>query len=119
MKTTRYLKRIDSTELDRERRSPVPSEILKAAAPIVERVRTEGEAALREFAGRFDDLPANRPVRIERPELEGAFDALLAADRELLETVGRPAAVNACSRLRRLALARGWPVLETREGARA
>jgi phosphoribosyl-ATP pyrophosphohydrolase/phosphoribosyl-AMP cyclohydrolase/histidinol dehydrogenase len=85
MKTTRYLKRIDSTELDRERRSPVPSEILKAAAPIVERVRTEGEAALREFAGRFDDLPANRPVRIERPELEGAFDALLAADRELLE----------------------------------
>ena len=36
MKTSRYLKRIDSKELDRERRSPVPSEILEASARAID-----------------------------------------------------------------------------------
>ncbi len=81
------------------------------------------------FTGELHQEPLSGEQKAERARLVADEEGLdlrachaygdSIADAELLETVGRPAAVNACSRLRRLALERGWPVLETREGARA
>ena len=56
----------------------LPSEILAEAAVIVERVRSGGEAALREYATRFEDCAPDAPLyltaaRIEGPAMRIAF----------------------------------------------
>jgi HAD superfamily hydrolase (TIGR01490 family) len=90
-----------------------------------ESIRVEA-AALEEGSGAFTGRLAGAPVsglekasRARRVAEEESLDLARShaygdsmADLPLLETVGRPAAVNPEARLRRLARARGWPVLE-------
>jgi histidinol dehydrogenase len=57
------------------------------AGPIVEDVRTRGEAALREQAQRFGEIAPSDPLVVERPALERALGSLDRADRERLERV--------------------------------
>lgn len=75
--------------------------------------RLLGEAVSgREKAARARRVAEEEDLDLTRSHAYG--DSM--ADLPLLEAVGRPAAVNPESRLRRLARARGWPVL--RFGAR-
>jgi phosphoribosyl-ATP pyrophosphohydrolase/phosphoribosyl-AMP cyclohydrolase/histidinol dehydrogenase len=70
-----------------QRRTVVSAEALTVAAPIVEAVRSGGEASLRQFAERFGELTPAEPIVIERPSLEKALRGLDRADRERLERV--------------------------------
>ena len=74
-------------ELARRRRDPVSKQALADAAPIVDAVRTGGEAALREYAERFGDVQPGAPLFLERPALDRALARLPAADRARLERV--------------------------------
>lgn len=78
------LRRLTEADLARRRRAVDPA-TLTAAARIVEAVASRGEAALVDYARRFDGLQAGEPILIERAELEQARDALGAAERGLLE----------------------------------
>src|SRR5439155_562998 len=76
-------------ELARRRRDPVSKQALAEAAPIVDAVRTGGEAALREYAERFGDVRpeggagagagAGAPLLYERAALREALARLAAA----------------------------------------
>jgi histidinol dehydrogenase len=84
------LRRLTPEDFVRGPRQVVPPGVLSEAGVIVERVRREGAAALREYATRLDGLPGDAPLRIERPELDRAVEALDVSQRELLErTAGR------------------------------
>ena len=65
-------------ELARRRRDPVSKQALAEAAPIVDAVRTGGEAALREYAERFGDVRpeggAGAPLFYDRAALREALD---------------------------------------------
>ena len=78
-------------ELARRRRDPVSKQALAEAAPIVDAVRTGGEAALREYAERFGDVRpgggAGAPLFHERAALAHALARLPASDRARLERV--------------------------------
>lgn len=65
----------------------IAAEAFAVAAPIVEAVRTRGEAALREFAERFGDVAAGEPLFLDRPVLDRALADLAAGDRARLERV--------------------------------
>jgi len=74
-------------ELVRRRAAAVPAEAFAVAAPIVEAVRARGEAALREYAERFDDIPPGGPLFLDRATLDRALVRLPAGDRAPLERV--------------------------------
>src|SRR6266568_4801873 len=80
-------------ELARRRRDPVSQQALAEAAPIVDAVRTGGEAALREYAERFGDVRpeggagAGAPLFYDRAALREALARLPAGDRARLERV--------------------------------
>jgi len=92
---TRLLPLRSVPELARRRRDPVSKQALAEAAPIVDAVRTGGEAALREYAERFGDVRpeggagagAGAPLFYDRPALREALARLPAGDRARLERV--------------------------------
>lgn len=63
------------------------AEALAAAAQIIEAVRRDGEAGLRQQAERFGELRPDEPIVIERRALEVALCGLDRADRARLERV--------------------------------
>jgi histidinol dehydrogenase len=81
------LPRRSGAELARRRAAAVPAEALAVATPIVERVRVGGEAALREYAERFGDVPHGGPLFLDRGMLDRALADLPAQDRARLERV--------------------------------
>ena len=81
------LSRRSVAELVSRRATGIPAEAFAVAAPIVEAVRTRGEAALREYAERFGDVAAGEPLFLDRPVLDRALAGLAAGDRARLERV--------------------------------
>jgi histidinol dehydrogenase len=75
-------------DLVRWRSEPVSAEALAISVPIVEAVRTKGEAALREYAERFGDVPVGELLFFDRAALSRALAGLPADDRVRLERVG-------------------------------
>lgn len=69
------------------RAAGVPAEAFAVAAPIVEAVRSRGEAALREYAERFGDVVTGGPLFLDRATLDRALAGLPAGDRAPLERV--------------------------------
>ena len=74
-------------DLVSRRGGAVTPEALAVAAPIVDAVRTRGEAALREYAERFGDVAAGGPLFLARPALDRALRDLPVSDRGRLERV--------------------------------
>ena len=74
-------------ELVQRRSGPVSAEALAVSGPIVEAVRTRGEAALREYAERFGDVAAGGPLFLDRATLDRARGSLALEDRARLERV--------------------------------
>ena len=68
-------------------RHAVSTQALAEAAPIVDAVRTGGEATLREYAERFGDVQPGAPLFHDRPALGQALARLPAGDRARLERV--------------------------------
>lgn len=85
MSGARLLRMVPASDIPAVRRSPVDAQTLAQAAAIVERVRTMGEPALREYAERFGDLEPGAPLIAERDELERALHELDADTRAVLE----------------------------------
>src|SRR5438128_11747032 len=96
---TRLLPLRSVSELAHRRRDPVSKQALAEAAPIVDAVRTGGEAALREYAERFGDVRpeggagagpgagAGAPLFYDRAALREALARLPAGDRARPERV--------------------------------
>ena len=74
-------------DVARRRRDAVSTEALVEAAPIVDAVRTGGEAALREYAERFGDVRPGTALFHDRVALGQALARLPASDRARLERV--------------------------------
>ncbi len=74
-------------ELARRLRDPVSKQALAEAAPIVDAVRTGGEAALREFAERFGDVQPGAQLFHDRAELDQALARLPTHERALPSSV--------------------------------
>ena len=74
-------------DVARRRRDAVSTEALMEAAPIVDAVRTRGEAALREYAERFGDVRPGMALFHDRVALDQALARLPASDRARLERV--------------------------------
>ena len=91
------LRRISPDQVTSLRRDPVDAETLSVAGQIVDDVRRRGEAALREYAERYDGLLPRQPLVIKRAELLAALDALAPHERALLDRVA--------DRIRRFAVA--------------
>ena len=68
-------------------RHAVSTQALAEAAPIVDAVRTGGEATLREYAERFGDVQPGAPLFHDRAALGQALVRLPAGDRARLERV--------------------------------
>ncbi len=64
---------------------PVDSATLRAAGEIVERVRTEGSAAVREYAERFGERAPGEVLVLGRDAMHAALDDVTAEERGLLE----------------------------------
>lgn len=67
----------------------IPSEIRGEVEVIVDRVRSIGEAAIREYAMRFDELSPEQSLYISRDELKLELDAMAPPDRNRLERIGQ------------------------------
>ena len=74
-------------ELVQRRAEPISAEALAVSGPIVDAVRTRGEAAVREYAERFGDVPAGDPLFLDRAALDRARAALAVDDRARLERI--------------------------------
>src|SRR6059036_709097 len=74
-------------QLAGRRRNAVSPETLAEVAPIVDAVRTGGEAALREFAQRFGDVQPGAQLFHDRAELDQALARLPTHERARLERV--------------------------------
>jgi phosphoribosyl-ATP pyrophosphohydrolase/phosphoribosyl-AMP cyclohydrolase/histidinol dehydrogenase len=85
--TARLLLQRSVADLVSRRGGAVTPEALAVAAPIVDAVRTRGEAALREYAERFGDVAAGGPLFLARPALDCALRDLPVSDRARLERV--------------------------------
>jgi phosphoribosyl-ATP pyrophosphohydrolase/phosphoribosyl-AMP cyclohydrolase/histidinol dehydrogenase len=81
------LSRRSVAELVSRRAAGVPAEAFAGAAPIVEAVRSRGEAALREYAERFGDVVTGGPLFLDRATLDRALAGSPAGDRARLERV--------------------------------
>jgi len=85
--SARLLLQRSVTDLVSRRGGAGTPEALAVAAPIVDAVRTRGEAALREYAERFGDVAAGGPLFLARPALDRALRDLPVSDRGRLERV--------------------------------
>ena len=65
----------------------VPAEALEVAAPIVRAVRERGEAALREYAGRFGEVASGGDLVLGPDALQAALHGIPDDDRARLERV--------------------------------
>lgn len=71
----------------------LPTEAVRTAREVMARIRSGGEAALREFTERFGERKSSDPLVLERGALRQALDGLDRSDRIRLERVaGRIAA---------------------------
>ena len=84
---TRWLRLVDAEDPLPARRRPVAPETLAEAAAIVEDVRDQGEAALREHGERLGDLEPGDRIVLERHSLEASLAELPADHRAVLERV--------------------------------
>jgi phosphoribosyl-ATP pyrophosphohydrolase/phosphoribosyl-AMP cyclohydrolase/histidinol dehydrogenase len=82
-----YLRRLTAAELLTKVKNPACLESQSIATQIVEDVRLRGEAAVREHAERLGDVAPGAPLVIEQPALDACWQALPAAERELLQRV--------------------------------
>lgn len=91
--STAVLRRVTPRELEAIPRAVVDAETLVAATSIVEDVRRRGEAALLDYAERFDGWVRGTPWIHERSELRNALEGLSRAERDALTRLaGRIAA---------------------------
>ncbi len=81
------LRRVLPDRCGMERRRAIEPETLSAASEIVERVRREGENAVRAYAERFGERAAGDPLVLDRSDLSRALEAIDAPTRALLERV--------------------------------
>ncbi|RMH25711.1 MAG: histidinol dehydrogenase [Planctomycetota bacterium] len=65
--------------------APIDAETLTAARSIFEDIRTQGQPALRRLASRFDALPGDAPLVLDRPALDAALETINPDTRALLE----------------------------------
>jgi phosphoribosyl-ATP pyrophosphohydrolase/phosphoribosyl-AMP cyclohydrolase/histidinol dehydrogenase len=79
------LRRIDPEVAVQRTLDAVPAEVVTRAATIVDRVRTGGSEALRQYASELDGLAENQPLVLDRGAMEQALASLSREDRELLE----------------------------------
>src|SRR6266545_1547474 len=110
--SARLLLQRSVADLVNRRGGAVTPEALAVAAPIVEAVRTRGEAALREYAERFGDVAGGGPLFLARPALDRALRDLPVSDRGRLkrvaERIRRFAEAQTCESVpRRARAARG------------
>ena len=55
---------------------------------ILAAVRERGDAALREYASRFDSLPEDQPLLVSRQEMQRAWESTSEELRAAMKTVG-------------------------------
>jgi phosphoribosyl-ATP pyrophosphohydrolase/phosphoribosyl-AMP cyclohydrolase/histidinol dehydrogenase len=80
----------------------VPAAVVAEAALIVERVRTGGEEALREYTTRFEDCAPDAPLYLTKKTLQDHLDELPTEDRDRLERIANR--IEAFARSQRRAL---------------
>ncbi|MEC9374137.1 MAG: histidinol dehydrogenase, partial [Planctomycetota bacterium] len=83
--TTTLLRRVTIDELESTPRAPVDAETLARASEIVEDVRANGAAAIRNYAQNFDNLPPTAPLLIPSATLQSSLNEISPEDRALLE----------------------------------
>ena len=81
------LPRRRAEELQRRKKGGVPPEILAEATVIVERVRTGGEEALREYTTRFEDCAPDAPLYLTGEALKNHLVDLPGDERNRLERI--------------------------------
>ncbi len=81
------LPRRQAEEFRARNKGGVPPEILAEASVIVERMRSGGEEALREYTTRFEDCAPGSPLYLTRETLKGHLDALPGDERDRLERI--------------------------------
>lgn len=86
---SRLLPRRTAAEVERVAREPVDPDTLEQARAIVADVRAGGEAAIRAYCGRFEDLGDGGKLFWSRAELRRELEALEAEPRALLERTAR------------------------------
>ena len=93
------LSRRQAEEFRTRNKGGVPAEVLAEAAVIVERVRSDGEEALREYATRFEDCEPGAPLYLTGETLKNCLDELPEDERNRLErVVDRISGVRAVTR---------------------
>lgn len=85
--TEPILRTIAAAEVRGAAPTPIDPETRRAAAEIVERVRRDGEPALRQYMERFDGRDAGAPLVLPREEIEGALEEIDGATRACLARV--------------------------------
>jgi len=108
------LRRRQAEEFRARNKGGVPAEILAEAAVIVERVRSGGEAALREYTTRFDDCEPGAPLYLTGETLKNCLDELPEEERARLKRIVDRIRAFALSQRRALA-----PLDRTVPGGRA
>ena len=83
--STPHWPRLGLADLDPATSDPFDPQITVAATAIVAAVRCDGDRALRDYASKFDQLPAGTALCIERTELAAAAAAIPSADLALLQ----------------------------------
>ena len=86
--TESLLPRRDPEEFTAGTPGAISLEIQREAEVIVERVRAVGEAAIREYATRFDERSPEQSLYITRDELGPQLEAMAPSDRARLERIG-------------------------------
>lgn len=102
MSATRLLPSRSIAELVPERGCGISAEAMAVAAPIVDAVANRHEAALREYAERFDDIAKGGPLFFEQAALIRALANLAPADRGRLERIADRIRLFAEAQLRAL-----------------
>ncbi|HET9387825.1 MAG TPA: histidinol dehydrogenase [Gemmatimonadales bacterium] len=102
MSAPRLLPSRTIAELTPERGCVISAEAMAVAAPIVDAVANRHEAALREYAERFDDIAKGGPLFFDQVALNRALANLAPADRGRLERVADRIRVFAEAQLRAL-----------------
>ena len=82
------LPRRDGTRFLNGTQNLIPGKVLREAELIVERVRAEGEAAIREYATRFGERAPDQSLFISRDALDDRLQAMQRPDRLRLQRVG-------------------------------
>ena len=79
------LRRENASDVSGIRRNPVDNKARAVAEPIVDAIRSEGEAALRRYAERFGELqPGGKLILSRDEELRAAYESITSAERECL-----------------------------------